>query len=226
MPLTDTIFRDRREAGRRLAAQLAAYRGEELIVLGLPRGGVPVAFEIAMELNAPLDVIVARKIGAPMQPELGIGAIAQGEITILDEYTIRQLQLTEDDIARVARSEIAEMRRRLEEYRGDAGLPDVQGRTAILVDDGLATGVTMRAAIEAVRRGEPDRVIVAVPVCARETVRSIEKLADDIVCVSIPESFRAVGHWYENFTQTSDAEVIELLEEARDQVTLEDLDEG
>jgi predicted phosphoribosyltransferase len=225
MPLTETVFRDRQDAGRRLAAQLEKYRDRNPIVLGLPRGGVPVAFEIARELNAPLDVIVARKIGAPMQPELGIGAIAQGDVMVLDHDTIRHLGLSRDDIARAAQIEISEMRRRLEEYRGDAGLPDVSGRTVILVDDGLATGVTMIAALKAVRQGNPDRIVIAVPVCARETVRSIERMGVDVVCSSSPEIFRAVGIWYRNFTQTSDAEVIELLEEARGQVSLEDLDE-
>lgn len=222
---TDTVFRDRQDAGRRLAEQLTAYRDRDALVLGLPRGGVPVAFEIARELNAPLDVIVARKIGAPMQPELGIGAIAQGDVMVLDHDTIRQLGLSRDEIAGAAQIEITEMRRRLEEYRGDAQLPDVAGRTVILVDDGLATGVTMIAALKAVRQGGPDKIIVAVPVCARETVRSIEKLDVDVVCTSMPEYFRAVGIWYRNFAQTSDAEVIELLEEARGQVSLEDLDE-
>jgi len=225
MPLTETVFRDRQDAGRRLAAQLEKYRDRNPIVLGLPRGGVPVAFEIARELNAPLDVIVARKIGAPMQPELGIGAIAQGDVMVLDHDTIRYLGLSRDDIARAAQIEISEMRRRLEEYRGDAGLPDVSGRTVILVDDGLATGVTMIAALKAVRQGNPDRIVIAVPVCARETVRSIERMGVDVVCSSTPEIFRAVGIWYRNFTQTSDAEVIELLEEARGQVSMEDLDE-
>lgn len=225
MPLTETVFRDRQDAGRRLAAQLEKYRDRNPIVLGLPRGGVPVAFEIARELNAPLDVIVARKIGAPMQPELGIGAIAQGDVMVLDHVTIRHLGLSRDDIARAAQIEISEMRRRLEEYRGDAGLADVSGRTVILVDDGLATGVTMIAALKAVRQGNPDRIVIAVPVCARETVRSIERMGVDVVCTSTPEAFRAVGIWYRNFTQTSDAEVIELLEEARGQVSLEDLDE-
>lgn len=225
MPFTEAVFRDRQDAGRRLAAQLERYRDRNPIVLGLPRGGVPVAFEIARELNAPLDVIVARKIGAPMQPDLGIGAIAQGEIMVLDHDTIRQLGLSRDDIVKAAEVEISEMRRRLDEYRGDADLPDVSGRTVILVDDGLATGVTMIAALKAVRQGNPDRIVIAVPVCARETVRSIERMGVDVVCASAPETFRAVGIWYRNFTQTSDAEVIELLEEARGQVSLEDLDE-
>lgn len=226
MPLTETIFRDRQDAGRRLAVLLEKYRDRNPIVLGLPRGGVPVAFEVARELNAPLDVIVARKIGAPMQPELGIGAIAQGDVMILDHDTIRHLGLSRDDIARSAQIEISEMRRRLEEYRGDIGLPDVSGRTVILVDDGLATGVTMIAALKAVRQGNPDRIVIAVPVCARETVSSIERMGGvDVVCASVPETFRAVGIWYRNFTQTSDAEVIELLEEASGQVSLEDLDE-
>jgi len=225
MPLTETIFRDRQDAGRRLAAQLEKYRDRNPMVLGLPRGGVPVAFEIARELNAPLDVLVARKIGAPMQPELGIGAIAQGDVMVLDHDTIRHLGLSRDDIARSAQIEISEMRRRLEEYRGDTGLPDVSGRTVILVDDGLATGVTMIAALKAVRQGNPDHIVIAVPVCALETVRSIERMGVDVVCASVPETFRAVGIWYRNFTQTSDAEVIELLEEARGQVSLEDLDE-
>ncbi len=225
MAMMEGRFRDRRDAGRILVGRLMKYADRNPVVLGLPRGGVPVAFEIARRLNAPLDVVVARKIGAPMQPELGIGAIAQGDVMILDQYAIRQLRLTEDDLERVIRSELVEMRRRLDEYRGDDSLPDVEGRTAIVVDDGLATGVSMIAAVRAVRQGEPDRIVVAVPVCARPTIRDVEQEADEVVCALAPEPFRAVGLWYDNFDQTSDAEVIELLEEARDAVTLEDLDD-
>lgn len=221
----DGGFKNRRDAGRRLAAELIDYADRDPIVLGLPRGGVPVAFEIARRLNAPLDVVVSRKLGAPMQPELGIGAIAEGGVLIVDEYLIRELDVHREDLDRVIRSELSEMRRRLEEYRGGEGLPNVKHRTAILVDDGLATGVSMIAAVRAVRQGDPDRVVVAVPVCARETVRDVEAEADEVICTLTPEHFTAVGFWYENFDQTSDAEVIELLEESSGTVTLDDLDE-
>lgn len=221
----DDGFKNRRDAGRRLAAGLLDHADGNPIVLGLPRGGVPVAFEIARRLDAPLDVVVARKLGAPMQPELGVGAIAEGGVLIVDENLIRELDIHREDLDRVIRSELSEMRRRLEEYRGGEGLPNLKGRTAILVDDGLATGVSMIAAVRAVRQGDPDRVVVAVPVCARETVRDVQVEADEIICALIPEYFTAVGFWYDNFDQTSDAEVIELLEESRGTVTLDDLDE-
>ena len=220
----EILFEDRRDAGRQLAERLERYREKDVIILALPRGGVPVAYEIARALQAPLDVIVARKLGAPMQPELGIGAIAPGGVMLLDECTINALGLTEADLAPVVRQEREEMGRRLNRYRGD-GLPDVEGRTVILVDDGLATGVTAAAAIHAVRRLGPEAIVLAVPVCARETATALADEVEELVCVSTPEQFIAVGLWYGDFEQTDDAEVIELLEEARGHVTRNELDE-
>lgn len=207
------FFEDRRDAGRQLAERLQKYRGENVVVLALPRGGVPVGFEIARSLDAPLDVIVARKLGAPMQPELGIGAIAPGGIMLLDESTTKALGISPEEIAAVAAQEQDEMNRRLKYYRGD-GLPDVKGRIVILVDDGLATGVTAAAAIEAIRTLEPEKIILAIPVCARKTADALADEVEEIICVSLPDQFRAVGLWYKNFSQTTDNEVIALLKDA------------
>lgn len=209
------IFSDRCEAGRLLAERLGGYRNRNPIVLGLPRGGIVVGYEIARALGAPLDVIVVRKLGAPDQPELGIGAIAPGNVLVLDAHIIQVLGLTHAEVQAVARREAVELERRLRLYRGQDGLPDVRGRTVILVDDGLATGVTARAAIRAVRRAKPRRIILGVGVCARETADAIREEVDDLVCVSLPRPFRAVGHWYEDFRQTPDEDVLDFLEKAR-----------
>jgi len=210
------IFRDRRDAGRQLAQKLAGYESKDPIVLALPRGGVVVGFEIARELEAPLDVMVVRKLGAPAQPELGIGAIAPGGITLLDERTVEALELTPEEIEAVARAERAELERRLLEYRKDASPPTVGGRTVILVDDGLATGVSALAAVHATRAGNPAHVVLAIPVCARETANWIRNEVDELVCISFPERFLAVGLWYGEFEQTSDEEVVDLLRAAAD----------
>lgn len=208
------LFADRRDAGRQLADRLARYRGRDVVVLGLPRGGVPVAAEIARSLDAPLDVLVARKVGAPDQPELGVGAVAPGGVLVLDDGALDALGLTEDDLAATVGRERAEVERRLVRYRG-GGMPDVEGKTVILVDDGLATGVTASAAIEAVRRFDPEAVVLAVPVCAQETAARLAQDVEEVVCVSTPEAFRAVGRWYEDFDPTTDEEVVRLLEAAR-----------
>lgn len=218
------LFEDRKDAGCQLADRLGKYRSDDVIVLALPRGGVPVAYEIARALGAPLDVIVARKLGAPMQPELGIGAIAPGGVMLVDERRVAALGLSDEDLEAVAEKERAEVERRLNRYRGD-GLPEVRGRTVILVDDGLATGVTARAAIHAVRRLGPARVVLAIPVCAAETAAMLADEVEDLFCVSTPEQFVAVGVWYGDFSQTTDAEVIELLEEAEGYVTPGELGE-
>lgn len=208
------IFRDRFEAGRRLAVELADWRAENPLVLGLPRGGVPVAYEVATALDAPLDVAVARKLGAPQQPELGIGAIAPG-VTVLDERLIGLLGLRDDEIQPILEEESRELHRRLLLYRGVDALPEVQGRTVLVVDDGLATGVTTRAAVRSLRRLSPARLVVAIPVCAPESAASIREEVDDLVCLAKPPDFRAVGLWYQDFRQTSDAEVLELLAKRR-----------
>jgi putative phosphoribosyl transferase len=208
------VFKDRREAGQRLAEMLQEYRDDDPIVLGLPRGGVVVGYEIASRLDAPLDIIVARKLGAPSQPELGVGAVAPEGVTLLDRRALDMLGIAEEEIEEVAARERAEMRRRLQHYRGDGTL-DVKDRTAILVDDGLATGVTALAAIHAIRRLEPRQIILAVGVCPEETAHLLQAEVDDLVCVACPEPFHAVGLWFQEFEQNTDEEVIELLEKAR-----------
>lgn len=207
-------FRDRTEAGRRLAERLAEYRGQPVIVVGLPRGGVTVAYEVAQALGAPLDVLVARKLGAPGRPELGVGAIAPGGVRILDRPAIDWLGITDEQIEAVTAQETEELNRRLQKFRGDRPPLEVRDRTVILVDDGLATGVTARAALETLRRQSPARLILAVPVCAPETADAMRSLVDDLVCLACPPSFRAVGYWYEDFAQVSDEEVVRLLDQA------------
>ena len=210
-------FTDRRDAGRKLGAALApAYRGQRnTVVLGLPRGGVPVAFEVARSLAAPLDVFVVRKLGAPGQPELAMGAIASGGVRVLDRRIIELLDVTDDELEAVTRAEAAELARREAMYRGASPLVDLAGAIAILVDDGLATGSTMRAAARAVRRMDPARVVIAAPVGARESCIAMRGDADDVVCAVTPEMFRAVGLWYDDFDQTGDDEVQALLAAAR-----------
>ena len=205
-------FSDRYEAGRILAEGLRDYAGSpDVLVLGLPRGGVPVAFEVARKLGVPLDVFLVRKLGAPGQEELAMGAIASGGIVVLNHEVIEALrvapELVETEIAR----ERVELSRRERLYRGQRSPLDVSGRTVILVDDGLATGSTMRAAVRALRRASPRRIVVAVPTAAPSTCEEFQTIADACVCTITPEPFRAVGLWYENFDQISDEEVCQLL---------------
>jgi putative phosphoribosyl transferase len=208
-------FRDRAEAGRVLASRLAAYTNlRGVIVLGLPRGGVPVAYEVARALNAPLDVFLVRKLGVPGHEELAMGAIASGGIRVVNEEVVSALRISDAEIERVALREQAELERRERLYRNGRPAPDLARKTVILVDDGLATGSTMRAAIAAVRRHEPARIVVAVPVGAASTCEEIRAEADEAVCVIEPERFYAVGMWYEDFTQTTDDEIRDLLEKA------------
>lgn len=208
-------FRDRAGAGRRLAGRLENYRDEEPLVLALPRGGVPVGFEVARALGAPLDVFVSRKLGAPGQPELGIGAVAQGGTRVLNERLVRRLGIPDEYLEYITRREQAEVERRLRVLRGDRPEPEVRGRTAILVDDGLATGVTAMAAIEALKTRNPRRIVLAVPVCAAPTAEMMRLEVDDLVSLRIPEDLYAIGFWYEDFEQVPDETVIELLERAR-----------
>jgi predicted phosphoribosyltransferase len=206
-------FADRVEAGRLLAEQLSAYADRDgVIVLALPRGGVPVGFEIASRLHAPLDVFLVRKLGAPGQPELAMGAIASGGARVLNDEVIRYLAVTPEVIEAVARAEQVELERRERAYRGDRPTPDLHGRIVILVDDGLATGSSMRAAISVVRTQSPSRVVVAVPVAARETCDELRREVDELICLRTPEPFSAVGLWYEDFSQTADEEVRDLLQ--------------
>ena len=208
-------FRDREDAGRRLAERLAGYRDEGPVVLALPRGGVPVGYEISRTLGTPLDVFVARKLGAPDQPELGIGAAAQGGVRVLNEDALEALAIPEGYIARAAEEETAEIERRLELLRGERPEPEVRGRTAILVDDGLATGVTARAAVAALRSHDPRRLVLAVPVCAAQTAKIPRSEVDELVCLEAPADLGAIGLWYEDFYQVPDEEVVGLLERAR-----------
>lgn len=204
-------FRDRRDAGQRLSEELGRSELNNPVVLALPRGGAPVAFEVARTLDAPLDVFVARKVGAPGQPEFGIGAVAEGGGEVRDERMIALLGLTPPEWADLVRRERQELERRVQRYRGDRPLPCLAGRDVVLVDDGLATGVTAEAALRALRRLDAGRVILAVPVCASETAKRLREIADEIICVQAPTDFAAVGRWYEDFAQTSDEEVLELL---------------
>jgi putative phosphoribosyl transferase len=207
-------FRDRSDAGRRLSERLVGARLHDPIVLALPRGGVPVAFQIAKALGAPLDVFVARKVGAPGQPEFGIGAIAEGGEVVANEAALRRLGLTIGQFAQLAAQERPELERRVRLYRGDRVLPDLDDRDVVVVDDGFATGVTAHAALRSLRRTGARRVILAVPVCAPGAARSLAGSADDVVCLDEPAHFEAVGQAYEVFGQTSDEEVVRLLERA------------
>jgi predicted phosphoribosyltransferase len=205
-------FSDRVDAGQELARRLASYAGRsDVVVLALPRGGVPVGARVADALGAPLDVFLVRKLGTPGHRELAMGAIASGGVRVVNDDVVRSLGISSDAIDRVAAEEAVELQRRESAYRDGRPPLDLEGRVVILVDDGLATGSTMRAAVEAVRQRTPARVIVAVPVGARETCRDLQAIADEVICARMPEPFSAVGQWYLDFDQTSDEEVRELL---------------
>jgi putative phosphoribosyl transferase len=209
-------FADRADAGRRLAERLRDYAGrDDVVVLGLPRGGVPVAAEVARALAAPLDAFLVRKLGVPGREELAFGAIASGGARVLNRDVVATLGIDERTIEQVAAREQAELERRAEAYRGTAEPPDVRGQTAILVDDGLATGASMRAAVEAVRGLGPGRVVVAVPAAARQTCDDLARDVDEVVCLLTPEPFFAVGMWYRDFSETTDDDVRAALAEAR-----------
>ncbi|GIU85882.1 MAG: putative phosphoribosyl transferase [Acidimicrobiia bacterium] len=207
-------FRDRRDAGRRLAAALSGLRGEDVVVLALPRGGVPVAYEVACALGAPLDVIVVRKLGVPYQPELGMGAIGEGGVRIVNDAIVRAAGVTQGQLAEVERREREELERRARRFRGDRPAVPVAGRTALIVDDGIATGSTARAACQVARAHGARRVVLAAPVAPPDTVARLRGDADELVCLEQPEPFHAIGQWYDDFSQTTDAEVVELLERA------------
>jgi putative phosphoribosyl transferase len=211
-----TMFRNRREAGRQLARRLAAYAGRpDVIVLALPRGGVPVAYEVAEALDAPLEVFVVRKVGMPGHEEFAIGAVASGGLAVRRPLLIEAYQIPENVIERVEEQERAELARRERLYRSGRSPLDVREKTVILVDDGLATGSTMHAAVLALREARPARIVVAVPVASQEACEALRIEADVVVCLETPAPFRAVGQWYLDFGQTSDHEVLELLARAR-----------
>jgi putative phosphoribosyl transferase len=212
-------FRDRVEAGRRVAELLSGYAGrDDVIVLALPRGGVPVGYEVAKALGAPLDVLVVRKLGVPGHEEFAMGAIASGGLLVLDQDLVRRLGIGRAEIERTVAAELRELERREAAYRDGREPPQLEGKTVILVDDGLATGSTMRAAALAVRQAKPARIVVAVPVAAAQTCDEFRDVVDEIVCALTPQPFQAVGLWYDDFSQTSDDEVRALLSEGAEQV--------
>jgi predicted phosphoribosyltransferase len=209
------MFRDRTEAGAVLAHLLRRYTDRDnVIVLALPRGGVPVGFEVATALRVPLDVFVVRKLGVPWHPELAMGAIASGGVRVLNHDVISALRISDDTIEEVAEREADELERRETAYRDGRARPEIRGKVVILVDDGLATGSTMRAAVAAVRKFAPARVVVAAPVGAADTCRELAAEADELVCAARPEPFYGVGSWYDDFGQTTDEEVRDLLAQA------------
>lgn len=205
-------FADRSDAGRHLATALMHYRDrEDVVVLGLPRGGVPVAYEVARALDAPLDALVVRKLGVPGQEELALGAVASGGLCVLNHDVVNMAGIGEAVIQDIIEEQLREIRRREDLYRGKRAIPDLAGRCVILIDDGLATGATMRAAVELVREKGPSLIVVAIPVGATPTVQSLRAEADEVICLAEPTFFRSVGQWYADFSQTSDDQVRELL---------------
>jgi predicted phosphoribosyltransferase len=214
----NTPFKDRRDAGRKLAQKLTSYAGKpDLLILALPRGGVPVAYEVALALNAPLDIFIVRKLGLPGREELAIGAIATGGVRVLNRDIIRTLSIPDEVITFVAKRELQELVRREKLYRRERPAPEVRDRTIILIDDGLATGASMRAAIAGLRVRHPSQIVVAVPAAAAEVCQTFRSEVNEIVCAITPEPFYGVGRWYEDFSQTTDEEVRILLEEANHQ---------
>jgi predicted phosphoribosyltransferase len=212
------IYRNRSEAGKHLAAKLTTYADrDDVLVLALPRGGVPVAFEVAKALRAPLDVFLVRKLGLPGHEELAMGAIATGGVRVLNHDVVDYLEISDTVIDAIATIELEELERRERVYRGGRPEPDVSGKTVILIDDGLATGSTMRAAVAALRQLKPARIVVAVPVAAPQTYDEYRMGVDEIICAVTPKRFYGVGRWYRDFSQTTDEEVSDLLEQSRSQ---------
>lgn len=210
-----SLFNDRADAGKKLAKKLSEYANRsDVIILALPRGGVPVAFEVAKELNVKMDVFIVRKLGVPGNEELAMGAIASENIRVLNEDVIRSFQIPQSVIDEVAVNELRELERRERLYRGNRPKPDISGSTVILIDDGLATGATMRAAAAAVKTKNPAKIVIAVPTAASDTCSAFENEVDKTICVATPEPFYGVGAWYEDFSQTTDKEVCELLNKA------------
>ena len=210
------LFKDRVDAGRKLAKELSKYANRsDVLILALPRGGVPVAFEVAKELNVKMDVFIVRKLGVPGNEELAMGAIASDNIRVLNEDVVRSFQIPERVIDMVAENELRELERRELTYRGERPNPEIHGSTVILIDDGLATGATMRAAAAALKTKNPAKIVVAVPTAAPDTCEFFGREVDEVICVSTPEPFYGVGAWYGDFSQTTDKEVCELLDKSR-----------
>jgi putative phosphoribosyl transferase len=216
MFLHEVLFENRSEAGRRLAERLLRFKDEQPVVLALPRGGVPVGFEVARALDAPLDLVLVRKIGAPFQPELALGAVVDGERaeTVINEEIVRVFEIPESYIAEESARQLAEIERRRRLYLADRARVPVAGRTAIVVDDGIATGATMEAALHATRRARPKRLVLATPVAPADTIERLRPQVDDVVCLAMPPLFGAIGAFYEDFQQLSDDEVVDLLRRA------------
>lgn len=208
-------FKNRKDAGKKLAEKLLKYSGrDEIVILALPRGGVPVAFEVAKALKAPLDIFMVRKLGVPGHEELAMGAIAMGGVKVLNNDVISMLNISDNMINKVITEETEELNRRTENYRGNKPLPDVKNKIVILIDDGLATGASMKAAITALKLLKPEKIIAAVPTSSEETCEEIKKDIDEIICAFTPEIFRGVGQWYIDFSQTTDEEVKNLIKKA------------
>ncbi len=209
------LFKDRVDAGKKLAKELSKYANRsDVLILALPRGGVPVAFEVAKELNVELDIFIVRKLGVPGNEELAMGAIASDDVRVLNEDVISSFQIPDRVIAVVAANELREIERRERAYRKNRPKPEIGGKTVILIDDGLATGATMRAAVEALKTKSPAKIIVAVPTAAADTCMFFKERVDEVICVATPEPFYGVGAWYGDFSQTTDEEVCELLDKA------------
>jgi putative phosphoribosyl transferase len=208
------ICNNRRHAGIKLVQALEHYRDQNVIVLALPRGGVPIGYEVAHFLRAPLDILVVRKLGAPGHEELAIGALGPGHVVVLNQELIQMLGVSQAQLTRVIDQEAKELDRRLQKFRGNRPFPDISGKTVIIIDDGLATGSTALAAVQAVRKIGMDNIVLAIPVCARDSASSLRYEVDELVCLESPAEFHAVGLWYQNFEQTSDGEVVDLLQKA------------
>lgn len=213
------LFRDRRDAGKKLAQKLSAYANRsDVVVLALPRGGVPVAYEVALVLNAPLDIFTVRKLGLPGHEELAMGAIATGGARVINQDIVRTFNIPQAVVEAVAKRELTELERRERVFRGDRVMREIHDKTVILIDDGLATGASMQAAIMGLRAKAPARIVAAVPTAAPETCEAFKQKVDEMVCATTPEPFYGVSRWYEDFSQTTDKEVQTLLEEASRQV--------
>lgn len=215
--MSRTVFRDRSHAGQLLAEELMNYAfRDDVMVLGLPRGGVPVACEVAKKLHAPLDVIVVRKLGVRGWEELAMGAIASGGVRVINDDVVHSVKISQRDIEAATAMQLQELQRRELAYRGHTGAPEIEDKTVILIDDGIATGATIRAAVQALRQQQPKRIIIAVPTASTEACALLEPMVDEFVALITPVRFRSVGQWYEDFAQTSDAEVTRHIERARE----------